>query len=287
MGFKSSSLLCLALVLAVSSAVVHAFDITKLLGQSPEFATFNKYLTETKLVDQINKRNTITVLAVDDAGLGAISGKSPEAIKAILSTHVVLDYFDEKKLMEAQGSKQILTTLYQASGLAVNQQGFLKVALVGEGEIAFGSAANGAPIDAELVKTVTSQPYNVSILQVSKAIVFPGVDSAPAQNGKAPVSSSQTTAKAPVPPTQGAKAPAKATPAPSSEEVEAPSESVTESPAEAPEATTSSPSLAPGPDGGEADAADAAPPPKSSSSRTKLGLAGAVMGFTSLLLVVL
>lgn len=286
MGFKSSSLLCLALVLAVSSAVVHAFDITKLLGQSPEFATFNKYLTETKLVDQINKRNTITVLAVDDAGLGAISGKSPEAIKAILSTHVVLDYFDEKKLMEAQGSKQILTTLYQASGLAVNQQGFLKVALVGEGEIAFGSAVNGAPIDAELVKTVTSQPYNVSILQVSKAIVFPGVDSA--QNGKAPVSSSQTTAKAPVPPTQGAKAPAKATPAPSSEEVEAPnSESVTESPAEAPEATTSSPSLAPGPDGGEADAADAAPPPKSSSSRTKLGLAGAVMGFTSLLLVVL
>lgn len=287
MGFKSSSLLCLALVLAVSSAVVHAFDITKLLGQSPEFATFNKYLTETKLVDQINKRNTITVLAVDDAGLGAISGKSPEAIKAILSTHVILDYFDEKKLMEAQGSKQILTTLYQASGLAVNQQGFLKVALVGEGEIAFGSAVNGAPIDAELVKTVTSQPYNVSILQVSKAIVFPGVDSA--QNGKAPVSSSQTTAKAPVPPTQGAKAPAKATPAPSSEEVEAPnSESVTESPAEAPEATTSSPSLAPGPDGGEADAADAdAPPPKSSSSRTKLGLAGAVMGFTSLLLVVL
>lgn len=285
MGFKSSSLLCLALVLAVSSAVVHAFDITKLLGQSPEFATFNKYLTETKLVDQINKRNTITVLAVDDAGLGAISGKSPEAIKAILSTHVVLDYFDEKKLMEAQGSKQILTTLYQASGLAVNQQGFLKVALVGEGEIAFGSAVNGAPIDAELVKTVTSQPYNVSILQVSKAIVFPGVDSA--QNAKAPVSSSQTTAKAPVPATQGAKAPAKATPAPSSEEVEAPSESVTESPAEAPEATTSSPSLAPGPDGGEADAADAAPPPKSSSSRTKLGLAGAVMGFTSLLLVVL
>jgi hypothetical protein len=33
-----------------------------LLGQNPDFATFNKYLTESKLVDQINRRNTITVL---------------------------------------------------------------------------------------------------------------------------------------------------------------------------------------------------------------------------------
>ncbi|KAK2399117.1 fasciclin arabinogalactan protein [Trifolium repens] len=280
MGFKSSSLFYLAFFFAISSSI-HAFNITKLLGQNPDFATFNKYLTETKLVDQINRRNTITVLAVSDAGLSAISGKSPEVIKAIISTHVILDYFDEKKLMEAQGSGRQLTTLYQASGLAVNQQGFIKVKLIGEGEIAFGSAVSGAPADVELVKTVLSQPYNISILQVTKPIVAPGIDSqTPVVGAKAPVAS----AKAPVP-TKGAKADAPTTGAqtPSSDEVTAPSPSevVTESPSEAPAADASSPSLAPGP-GGE-DAADAETP--SSSSRTLVGLVGAVMCFASLLVV--
>jgi hypothetical protein len=288
MGFKRSSLFCLALFLAVSSSI-HAFDITKLLGQNPDFATFNKYLTETKLVDQINRRNTITVLAVSDAGLSAISGKSPEVIKAIISTHVILDYFDVKKLMEAQGSGQLLTTLYQASGLAVNQQGFIKVKLIGEGSMAFGSAVSGAPIDAELVKTVVSQPYNISILQVTKPIVAPGIDSqtpTPPSNGQAPAAAKTPSegAKAPVP-TKGAKADAPTTGAqtPSSEEVTAPSPSevVTDSPAEAPAADASSPSLAPGP-GGEA-AADAET--ASSSSRTVVGLIGAVMCFASLLIV--
>ncbi|WJX09929.1 hypothetical protein P8452_00709 [Trifolium repens] len=282
MGFKSSSLFYLGFFLAISSSI-HAFNITKLLDQNPDFATFNKYLTETKLVDQINHRNTITVLAVSDAGLSAISGKSPEVIKAIISTHVILDYFDLKKLMEAQGSGRLLTTLYQASGLAVNQQGFIKVKLIGEGSMAFGSAVKGAPIDAELVKTVVSQPYNISILQVNKLIVTPGIDSQtppPPSNGQPPAA-----AKAPVP-TKGGKADAPTTGAqtPSSEEVSAPSPSevVTDSPAEAPAADASSPSLAPGPDGSEA-AADAETP--SSSSRTIVGLIGALMCFASLLIV--
>ncbi|XP_004498590.1 fasciclin-like arabinogalactan protein 14 [Cicer arietinum] len=315
MGFKSSSLLCLALLLAVSSSI-HAFDITKLLGQNPDFATFNKYLTETKLAEPINSRNTITILAVSDAGLSSLSGKSQQFIKASLSTHVILDFFDEKKLMEAQGSGQLLTTLYQSSGLAMNQQGFIKVALIGEGEIAFGSAVNGAPLDVSLVKTVVSQPYNISILQVTKLIVVPGLDAqtpassgnaqapaaaktpaegakspVPAQNAKAPVAS----AKAPVP-AQGAKAPAPAQKAnadaptsgaqsPSSEEVTAPSPSdvsATDSPAEAPTTTESSPSLAPGPADDET-AADAST--SSSSSRIMVGLVGSVMCFASLLAV--
>lgn len=284
MGFKSSSLLCLALVLAVSSAT-QAFDITKILSQYPEFSTFSKYLTETKLTEQINSRNTITVLAVDNSAISAISGKSADAIKAVVSTHIVLDFFDEKKLMEALGSKQQLTTLYQASGLAVNQQGFLKVALIGEGEVAFGSAVNGAATDAELVKTVTSQPYNISVLQVSKPIVFPGADKASPSQGAAKAPVPAQGAKAPVP-AKGAKAPVAAqgakAPAPSADKVVAtsPSSDVAETPVDAPAA--SSP-LASGPASGP-DAADAAAP-SSASSTTKVGLVGAVMAFASVLVV--
>ncbi|XP_045821436.1 fasciclin-like arabinogalactan protein 3 [Trifolium pratense] len=267
MGFKSSSFLCLAIFFAISSSI-HAFNITKLLGQNPDFSTFNNYLTETKLVDQINSRNTITVLALSNAAISSISGKSPQVIKAILSTHVILDFFDEKKLMEAHNTGELLTTLYQSSGLAVNQQGFLRVKLIGEGALAFGSAVKDAPIDDELVQTVLSQPYNISILEIVKPIVAPGIDSqTPPEGAKAPAAAS---AKAPVP-TKGAKADA---PTPSSEEVTSPpspSEVVTDSPAEAPTA--------------DAPGTGDAKTHHSSSSRTVVGLVGAVMCFASLLAV--
>lgn len=295
MGFKSSSLLCLAVVLAVSSSI-HALDVGKLLAKSPEFAAFTKALTETKLIDQINSRNSITILALNDGAMGGLSGKSPAATKAILSTHVILDFFDEKKLMEAQGSGQLLTTLYQASGLAQNQQGFVKVALVGEGEIAFGSAVKGSPVDVELVKSVVSQPYNVSILQVTKPITFAGVDSpsakAPAGSAKAPIASAKAPlsakgAKAPAPIDAMADAPTTGAETPTSEEVTAPTPSsdapVADSPAEGPiAADVASPSLAPGPADGEV-AADAKAP--SSSSKTVVGLVGAVMCFVSMMVV--
>ena len=257
MGFKTSSILCLALFLAISSSI-RALDITKLLGQHPEFAAFGKYLTETKLIDEINKRNTITILAVNDAGVSALSGKSQQAIKAILSTHVILDYFDEKKLVEAQGSGQLLTTLYQSSGLAVNQQGFIKVALVGEGEIAFGSAVKDAPADVNLMRTVVSQPYNISIFQVTKFITIPGVDSqtpgAPS-NAQAPAQSAKgqsETAKAPV---ASAKAPVTSAKAPVAS-------------AKAPVASAKAPVSADAPTGASADAPTGAPTGASADAPT-------------------
>ncbi|GAU15187.1 hypothetical protein TSUD_09250 [Trifolium subterraneum] len=265
MEFKSSSLLYLALFLTISSSI-HAFNITELLGDKPDYANFNKYLNETKLVDQINKRNTITVLALSNDAMSTISGKSPEVTKAIMSTHVLLDYFDVKKLRQVIiGKGRPLTTLYQASGLAVNQQGFLKAALTGDGLIALGSAVPGAPKPySKIVQIVVSQPYNISILEVSSPIVAPGIDSQ---------------APPPPPPVEGAESP-------SSDEVIPPSppEDVTDSPAEAPTPDAASPSLAPAPGPGDEDAADAETH-HSSSSRIIVGLVEAVMCFASLLVV--
>ncbi|GAU15185.1 hypothetical protein TSUD_09230 [Trifolium subterraneum] len=334
MGFKSSYLLCLTIFLAVSSSI-HAFDIIKLLADKPDYATFSKHLTETKLVDQINSRKTVTVLVVNNDAMSAISGKSPELIKSVMSTHVLLDYYDEKNLIQdVIGKNQPLTSL--------NQQGSVKVALIGEGSIAFGSAASGAPApDAEVVQPVVSEPSSFSIIEVSKLIMASGLlDSktqaspstgqapaaakTPTEGAKAPVASSKAptaSAKAPVStegaksaaptegaksaaPTEEAKAPTKSAEAPthdakaaapttgaqtpSSEAATAPSPSevVTDSPPVAPSVAPTtdvgSPSMTPGPAGGEA-AADAATP--SSSSRTIVGLVGAVMCFASLLVV--
>ncbi|KAK7293548.1 hypothetical protein RJT34_16416 [Clitoria ternatea] len=295
MGSKSSSFLCLTILLAFSSAI-YAFDVTELLGQYPDLSTFNKYITENKLADEINSRNTITVLTVANGAIASIAGKSPQVIKAIISTHVILDYFDEKKLSEAQGNGQQLTTLYQASGNAVNNQGFLKIALIGEDKIAFGSAVDGAPTDAELVRTVSTEPYNISILQVNKPIIAPGIGSqtpsaeapVPAQSAKAPVPTQAAKASSPA---QAAKAPSPSSstgakaPTPSGDGSDA--ESPTLAPADGP-IGVEGPVVAEGPVGdyeGD-DEGDAADTFASSSSTTKIGLVEAVMAFASLLIVI-
>ncbi|KAI9106906.1 hypothetical protein K1719_022434 [Acacia pycnantha] len=238
MNSRNSSLLCVALaLLSLSSSAIEALDITKMLAKYPEFSSFNKYLTETKLADQINSRQTITILAVDDSSISSISGKSQAAIKAILSTHVVLDYFDEKKLMNAVENQQTqMTTLFQTTGPTNNQMGFIKVGLIGEGEMAFGSAVNGAPIDVQLVKTVVSEPYNISILQVVRPIIAPGIEG---KSSPSPASSSTPKAKAPTAPETPASAKAPAAPVtPAS--AKAPAAPVTPASAKAPSSPSES-----------------------------------------------
>ena len=165
MGLRNSSVLCLALMLSFSSAI-NCLDITKTLGQYPEFSTFNKYLTETKLAEQINSAKAVTILALDNAALASLSGKSVDAVKTVIGTHVITDFYDEKKLVDAVGSHAELATLSPASGSAAK----VYVSLINEGEVAFGSAA-GTTFDSKLVKTVTTEPNVVSVLQVTKPIV--------------------------------------------------------------------------------------------------------------------
>ena len=173
MGLTNSYVLCMALMLSFSS--INCFDITKILGQNPEFSTFNKYLTETKLAEQINAAKAVTVLALDNTDIAPLAGKSLDAIKTVIGTHIVTDYYDEKKLVEAIGSHAELATLSPASGLAAK----IYVALINEGEVAFSSAVAGSTFDTKLVKTVTTEAGVVSVLQVTQPIVKVA-DSAPA-----------------------------------------------------------------------------------------------------------
>ncbi|XP_045805264.1 fasciclin-like arabinogalactan protein 3 [Trifolium pratense] len=166
MGLRNSFVLCLALMLSFSSAI-HCIDITKTLGQYPEFTTFNKYLTETKLVEQINSAKAVTILAVEDKDLAFLSGKPIDDIKTVIGTNVITEFYDEKKLLEAIGSQVELPTLSPASGLAAK----IKVQLINEGEVTFSSAVPGSKPDTFLVRTVTTEAEVVSVLKVDKPIV--------------------------------------------------------------------------------------------------------------------
>ncbi|KAF3447631.1 hypothetical protein FNV43_RR12818 [Rhamnella rubrinervis] len=288
---KASSLLFMVAFL-LSSSVATAFNITKLLGNFPDFSNLNDLFTQTKLNDQINSRQTITVLAVNNAGLSGLSGKPLDLVKKVLSAHVILDYYDVQKITELGVSNKTttLTTLFQASGGAVNQQGFINIALINEGEIAFGSAVKGAKMDSKLVKMVASQPYNISVLQITQPISIPGIDSSPSSQrpSAAPVPAPKKSPATAPAPSKKSRAP---TPAPSkksdspapSDEAEAPA-SLSDAPtAEAPASDAPAPAAdTPVSDGPVSDspasspAADAAPK-ASGASRSEMMVGAGMM----------
>ncbi|KAF3780472.1 Fasciclin-like arabinogalactan protein 8 [Nymphaea thermarum] len=164
--------LSLFFLLLASSA--SSFDITSILSQFSDFSVFNGYLSQTNLVFAINSRSTITILAVSNDGMSALSGLPLDAIQRVLSLHVILDYYDEQKLHHLSHKTTHLTTLFQTTGTATGEAGFLNVTVLSSGTVAFGSAMQGASLSANLVKSITSQPYDVSVLQISSVIFPPG-----------------------------------------------------------------------------------------------------------------
>ncbi|GMH06929.1 hypothetical protein Nepgr_008769 [Nepenthes gracilis] len=264
----STSILLLSVLLC--SSLSSAFNITRLLNQHPEFSTFNDMLTQSGVAAAINSRRTITVLVVDNAAIGGITGKPPTTLRNILATHVILDYYDQTKLSDLSKKSTLLTTLFQTSGVADSMQGFLNVTRLISGEVVFGSAVKGAEHNSTLVQVVAAQPYNISVLQISQPIIAPGF------NQSAPISPSST------PPPKSATAPVKgpaATPPPAKVPASAPAEEVADAPlATESEAPASSPAPSPAEDVADSEipAKVAAPPKSSTADRLKIGASVAV-----------
>ncbi|KAK9922876.1 hypothetical protein M0R45_031316 [Rubus argutus] len=178
MYFPSTSLL-LSLFFFFSHS--YAFNITNMLKDYHDFSTFNDYLTRTTLADQINKRQSLTIFVVDNGGMGSVTGKSMDMVRKVLSLHVALEYFDTSKLQHLpKDQPTLMTTLLQANGQATDQQGFLKATINGNssgGGVSISSASSSDQ-SAHVVKSVVSQPYNISVIQISNAIV-PNIISPP------------------------------------------------------------------------------------------------------------
>ncbi|KAE8669754.1 hypothetical protein F3Y22_tig00112217pilonHSYRG00070 [Hibiscus syriacus] len=156
-------------------------DIGKTLSSYSDFSDFVNMLNETGVADEINSRQTITVLAVPNGNLGGLYGQTMETKKMVLSVHVVLDYYDEAKLNKSHSkTAKILTTLYQETGKARNRVGYLNMSNTGNGTVYFASPSPKAHLEAQLVKQVTSKPYDLSVLQISNLIDVASVSLAPA-----------------------------------------------------------------------------------------------------------
>lgn len=170
-----------AVTFALLVTAIAAHNISEILSEFPEYSLFNSYLRQTKLADEINSRQTLTVLALDNAAMSALAGKKPlSVIKSELEIHVVLDYFDPKKLHQIPDGSTLSTTLYQTTGNAPGNIGFVNITDLQGGKVGFGAAAPGSKLDSTYTKSVKQIPYNISVIQISAPIVVPQIMNAPA-----------------------------------------------------------------------------------------------------------
>ncbi|KAK8517868.1 hypothetical protein V6N13_128022 [Hibiscus sabdariffa] len=150
----------------------NAHNITRILAKHPEFSTFNHYLTVTHLAGEINRRETITVLALNNAAMSSLLSKqlSLYTLKNVLSLHVLVDYFGSKKLHQITDGTALISTMFQATGVAPGSSGYINVTDLKGGKVGFGAENNDGKLDAVYVKSVAEIPYNISVLQISQAL---------------------------------------------------------------------------------------------------------------------
>ncbi|CAL9041587.1 unnamed protein product [Musa banksii] len=226
-------LVFVSFLVLLSSATAH--NITRLLSQFPDFSNFNSLLSQADIASEVNRRQTITVLAVDNSAASSLSSLDSDTLKQVLSIHVILDYYDKEKIHNLKRRSTLFTTLFQTTGVAANRMGFLNATKLSDGRLAFGSGVPGSPLVATYVKAVAAKPYNLSVLQISAVIVPQGINGTPLAPFGAPITA---------PPEVPVPAPAPV------------DDSTADGPAEAPEASAPEPAA----DAPEADAPDADSP---------------------------
>ncbi|KAF8650480.1 hypothetical protein HU200_063845 [Digitaria exilis] len=196
----AASILLLLLILGASPSChggAPNHNITAILAAHPDFTEFSAALSSTGAAAEIDRRGTITVLAVDNAVMARLKAQKldPKDLSRVVYLHVLLDYFDSVKLPTIQGGFALATSLFQASGRAQSSEGMVNITVLPGGRVAFApsGASNNALPAAFYQKPIHEAPYDIAVLQVSSVIWSP-----------APLA----VAPAPAPPPPDAAAPA-------------------------------------------------------------------------------
>ncbi|PKA59816.1 Fasciclin-like arabinogalactan protein 2 [Apostasia shenzhenica] len=171
----SIPLLLLFLLLSGSAPPIYAFNITRILAQHPEFSTFNHYLSASHLAGEINRRKTVTILAVSNSAMADLLAKNLTlyTLKNVLALHVLVDYFGAKQLHQLTGGTTLTSTLFQATGSAPGTTGFVNITLHRAGRVSFSAADTSGHPPVSFVKSVKEIPYDLAVIQISAPLFSP------------------------------------------------------------------------------------------------------------------
>ncbi|XP_056164813.1 fasciclin-like arabinogalactan protein 8 [Syzygium oleosum] len=173
-----------------------AHNITKILVGFPENSFFNSYVSQTKLADEINSRQAIIILTLDNDTMSTLADKKPMSIiKNELVIHVALDYFDPRSLdllngwthfdtsTEAPPDPQGLHPLHHSRldhRDAPDNTSFVNITNLRGEKVGFGATAPDWQLNSLYTKSVKQIAYNISVLHISAPIMFPVILATPA-----------------------------------------------------------------------------------------------------------
>ncbi|KAJ4800253.1 Fasciclin-like arabinogalactan protein [Rhynchospora pubera] len=167
-------LIMLSLTLLIPT---NSHNITSILDDFPQYSVYNSFLSQTKVCDEINSYQTVTCLVLSNSLMSSLASKhSLAGIKNALRLLILLNYFDPQKLHDQTRGTTVLTpTLYQTTGDAPFNLRLVNISSLRSGKIGFASARPGSAYDATYIKSVMQIPYNLSVLEISAPITFPGL----------------------------------------------------------------------------------------------------------------
>ncbi|CAD6339537.1 unnamed protein product [Miscanthus lutarioriparius] len=157
------------------SAATH--NITAILAAHPDLTDFSAALVSTGAAAEIDRRQTITVLVVDNAVMARLKAQKPDPkeLERVIYLHVLLDYFDATKLGSIQGGFAQATSLYQATGKAQGSDGILNITVFTDGRVAAftPSAPSNRLPTAFYQRSIKEVPSDIAVLQVKDLIWSP------------------------------------------------------------------------------------------------------------------
>ncbi|KAL2609843.1 hypothetical protein R1flu_028416 [Riccia fluitans] len=273
-SLKAAPILLLLFLATVSAQTTPTFNITTLLDGFPDFSILNQLLTSTKVADEINARQSLTILAVTNGVLSAFQGSNPNTdLSDVLRYHVLLQFFglDELKNLDMVNATSV-TTLLQTTGRLPGNEGELNIYNL-PAAVLFGSTVAGSTSgNATLVTNITRVDYEISIIQIDRVLIPPSFGIV------------QPTTPPPAPPTPVAPASEPATPA--SEPALASEPTTPASEPAPPSMAPTKPPTKPTPPT-KAPASDAAPGSESAPGSGAVVVKGGVVAFFASLLAVL
>lgn len=174
---QTFSSLAFALSLLAITYTVRGSNITKILAKYSDYSSFNSYLSQTKLAEEINRYPTITLLALNNDAMASFAVKRPlSVIKKALSLLTLLDYYDPQNLQQISEGTTLSVTLYNnTAGDSPEYLGFVNITDLYGGKVAFGSAVSGSKLDSYFTKSVKQIPYSISVVEIDAPIIAPGV----------------------------------------------------------------------------------------------------------------
>ncbi|KAF3558208.1 hypothetical protein F2Q69_00010749 [Brassica cretica] len=121
---QTFSLLALTFSLLALASTVRCHNITQILADNPEYSSFNSYLSQTKLADEINSRSTITLLVLNNGAPNDEAFKDddvPDLTK--LTQAEVVSLLEYHALAEYKPKGSLKTNKNKISTLATNGAG--------------------------------------------------------------------------------------------------------------------------------------------------------------------